>query len=61
MKKLIAMYLGIMVVREIAKYYKINSFEDVMKMVLPPLNEILPKSNTTSSTNKSKQRELEHA
>jgi hypothetical protein len=73
MKKLIAMYLGIMLVREVAKYYKINSFEDVMKLVLPSLENILPQrssaSNNTSNssgnnnnavkTNKS--RELTHA
>lgn len=62
MKKLIAMYLGIMLIREVAKYYKINSFEDVMKMVLPSLEELLPQKNHAStSTNKTKQRELEHA
>lgn len=63
MKKLIAMYLGIMIVREVAKYYKINSFEDLVKMVLPQVEELFPKtggSNSTSnSTNKSKS--LTHA
>lgn len=46
------MYLGIVLVREVAKYYKINSMEDAMKMVLPPLDEILPKAKT---------KELKHA
>ncbi|MBA3664000.1 MAG: hypothetical protein H0W61_07305 [Bacteroidetes bacterium] len=56
MKKLIVMYLGIALIREVAKYYKINSFEDVMKMVLPPtLEDVLPKAV------KNKAKELTHA
>lgn len=52
MKNLILIYFGIVLVREVAKYYKINSVEDAMKMVLPPLEEILPKTKT---------KELKHA
>jgi hypothetical protein len=66
MKKLIAMYLGIMLVREVAKYYKINSFEDLVKMVLPSLENLLPQTSNSSNssvntTNKSRSRELTHA
>ncbi|MCW3076100.1 MAG: hypothetical protein JWO32_709 [Bacteroidetes bacterium] len=63
MKKLIAIYLGIALVREVAKYYKIKSFEDVMNLVLPSLEDLLPKQQKTkvkqlhSATNK----HLEHA
>jgi len=65
MKKLILMYLGIVAIREVAKYYKINSFEDVLKMVLPPLEDILPeKTNSSVNSNthsKTKSRELVNA
>ncbi|MBI2721257.1 MAG: hypothetical protein HYX39_03670 [Bacteroidetes bacterium] len=54
MKKLIVMYLGIALIREVAKYYKINSFADIMKMVLPSLDEILPNG-------KSKTKELQYS
>ncbi|MGZ3899995.1 MAG: hypothetical protein ACXVNM_02825 [Bacteroidia bacterium] len=55
MKKLIAMYLGILLIREVAKYYKINSFEDVLKLVLPPLEDILPQHKTPDAKTKSKE------
>lgn len=42
MKKLIVMYLGIALIREVAKYYKINSFADIMNLVMPSLDELLP-------------------
>lgn len=62
MKKLIAMYLGIMLVREIAKYYKINSFEDLMKFVMPKVENLLPGHVENSvGVTKSKSRELTHS
>lgn len=54
MKKLIIMYLSIALIREVAKYYKIKSFEDVMKLVMPTLEDILPEVKT-------KREQLDHA
>lgn len=56
MKKLIVMYLSIALIREVAKYYKIKTFEDVMKLVMPSLEDLLPEVN-----HKQKQKQLDHA
>ncbi|MCW3075924.1 MAG: hypothetical protein JWO32_533 [Bacteroidetes bacterium] len=43
MKTLILMTLGVALLRQVAKYYKINSVQDAIKFAEPFVNEIIPK------------------
>jgi hypothetical protein len=40
MKKLILMTVGIAVLRQVARYFKIKSFEDVMRLVRPYVKDL---------------------
>jgi len=44
MKKLIAMTIGVALVRQVAKYFKINSFEDLVNLVRPFVKEVWPQA-----------------
>jgi hypothetical protein len=41
MKKLLLLAIGVAVLREVAKYYEIASWDDLKKMVMPKLKEVM--------------------
>ncbi|MCW3076099.1 MAG: hypothetical protein JWO32_708 [Bacteroidetes bacterium] len=42
MKKWILMTIGMELLRQVAKHYKINTFEDVIKLITPYIKDLLP-------------------
>ena len=44
MKKLIVMTIGVALIRQVAKYFKINSFEDLVNLVKPLVKDAWPQA-----------------
>ncbi|MGZ3899994.1 MAG: hypothetical protein ACXVNM_02820 [Bacteroidia bacterium] len=44
MKKIILLALGVVVIRQVAKYFKINTFDDVVNLVKPFAKEVWPRA-----------------